>query len=238
MFLFYMLKRLLKLLAVSVTSCFAILLLSMITLKWVDVPTSAFMAAHNVKSLFDDQLEPARYEWIDLDEIPASIQIAVIASEDQKFPVHYGIDMEATQAAISNALNGKRGRGGSTITQQVVKNLYLWEGRSYLRKALEIPLAMLLEQIWDKNRILEVYLNIAQFGPRDFGVKRGVLYQLNKPIETISRREGVLLASVLPAPSKYKARTPSRRLAKKQMRILRHLSRYNGDLYLQALNQS
>ncbi|WP_370280279.1 monofunctional biosynthetic peptidoglycan transglycosylase [Pontibacterium sp.] len=233
-----MLKKALKLLTISIASCFSILLLSMVILKWVDIPTSAFMIAHNIESLFDDQLEAARYEWIDLDEIPASIQVAVIASEDQKFPVHYGIDVEATHEAISNALNGRKGRGGSTITQQVVKNLYLWEGRSYVRKALEIPMAMLLEQIWDKNRILEVYLNIAQFGPRDFGVKRGALYQLNKPIDKISRYEGVLLASVLPAPTKYKARYPSRRLANKQERILRHLSRYDGNLYLQALDPS
>ncbi|MDI3325060.1 monofunctional biosynthetic peptidoglycan transglycosylase [Pontibacterium granulatum] len=233
-----MLKKALTLLSISIASCFSLLLLSMVVLKWVDVPTSAFMIAHNLNSLMDNQLEPVRYEWVDLEEIPASVQAAVIASEDQKFPVHYGIDVEATQEAISNALNGRKGRGGSTITQQVVKNLYLWEGRSYLRKALEIPLAMLLEQVWDKNRILEVYLNIAQFGPRDFGVKRGALYQLNKPIETISRREGILLASVLPAPTKYKARYPSRRLANKQARILRHLSRYDGDLYLQALNPS
>lgn len=233
-----MLKKSLKLLSISIASCFTVLLLSMVALKWIDAPTSAYMVAHNVKSLLDDQQEPVRYEWIDLEDIPTSIQVAVIASEDQKFPVHYGIDVEATQAAISNALNGRKGRGGSTITQQVVKNLYLWEGRSYLRKALEIPMAMLLEQIWDKNRILEVYLNIAQFGPRDFGVKRGALYQLNKPIDKISRYEGVLLASVLPAPSKYKARYPTRRLANKQARIIRHLNRYNGDLYLQALDPS
>lgn len=233
-----MLKKALKILFTSIASCFSILLFSMIVLKWVDVPTSAFMIAHNVKSLMDDQLEPVRYEWLDLEDIPASIQVAVIASEDQKFPVHDGIDVEATQDAISNVLNGRKGRGGSTITQQVVKNLYLWEGRSYLRKALEIPMAMLLEQVWDKNRILEVYLNIAQFGPRDFGVKRGVMYQLNKPIDNISQRDGVLLASVLPAPTKYKARYPSRRLANKQERILRHLSRYNGELYLQALSSS
>ena len=231
-------KAVLKYFSVVLACCFGFLLLSMVVLKWVDVPTSAFMIAHNFDSLFDDELEPVRYEWIDLEDIPASIQVAVIASEDQKFPVHYGIDLEATQDAISNALNGRKGRGGSTITQQVVKNLYLWEGRSYVRKALEIPMAMILEQIWDKNRILEVYLNIAQFGPRDFGVKRGALYQLNKPIDKISQREGVLLASVLPAPTKYKARYPSRRLANKQERILRHLSRYNGDLYLQALNPS
>lgn len=233
-----MLKKVLKLLAISVTSVFALLLLSMVILKWVEVPTSAFMIAHNAKSFFDDQVQPTRYEWVDLENIPNSIQIAVIASEDQKFPVHFGIDMEATQAAVSNALHGKKARGGSTITQQVVKNLYLWEGRSYLRKALEIPMAMLLEQIWDKNRILEVYLNIAQFGPREFGVKHGALYQLNTPIDKISRHEGVLLASVLPAPTQYKARHPSRRLANKQAHILRHLRRYNGDLYLQALNPS
>lgn len=233
-----MLKKALKLLFISIASSFAVLLLSMVVMKWMNVPTSAFMIAHNIKSVFDDQMEPARYEWIDLEEIPTSIQVAVIASEDQKFPVHYGIDVEATQEAISNALTGRKGRGGSTITQQVVKNLYLWEGRSYLRKALEIPMAMLLEQVWDKNRILEVYLNIAQFGPSDFGVKSGAQYQLKKPIAKISRYEGVLLASVLPAPSKYKARYPSRRLANKQARIMRHLNRYNGDLYLQALNPS
>lgn len=233
-----MLKTIFKLLLYPLAFCFGLILTSMVVFKWIDVPTSAFMLAHNLESVLDSRTETAKYEWIDLEEIPESIQIAVITAEDQKFPSHNGIDMDATLEAINNTLDGKRSRGGSTITQQVVKNLYLWEGRSYLRKALEIPLALLLEQVWDKRRILEVYLNIAQFGVSDFGVKRGSLYQLQKPLHQISTYEAAMLAAVLPAPSQFKARYPSRRLANKQSFILRQLARYDGQQYLRALNRS
>ncbi len=233
-----MLKATFKLLLYPLAFCFGLILTSMVVFKWIDLPTSAFMLAHNLESVLEGSKETAKYEWIDLEEIPESVQIAVITAEDQKFPSHNGIDMDATLEAINNVLDGKRSRGGSTITQQVVKNLYLWEDRSYLRKVLEIPLAMLLELVWDKRRILEVYLNIAQFGVSDFGVKRGSLYQLQKPLHQINTDEAALLAAVLPAPSKFKARYPSRRLANKQSFILRQLARYDGQQYLRALNRS
>lgn len=230
-----MLKKYFKKLLYVCASLLGIILLLMASFKWVNIPTSAFMIAHNIEHLLDKKKDVVKFDWIDIEDIPLNIQLAVIASEDQKFPTHHGVDFEATSEAVSNALQGKSSRGGSTITQQVVKNLFLWEGRSYVRKALEIPLAMLLELFWDKRRILEVYLNIAQFGISDYGVKRGSIYQLNKPIQNISRYEAALLAAVLPAPSQFKALAPSRRLAAKQKNILRQLRVIDKQKYVAAL---
>lgn len=230
-----MLNKPFKIFSYLVTACVGIFLLLIIALKWINIPTSAFMLAHNLDNFISNNNNPAQYEWIDIEEIPQSIQIAVIAAEDQKFPSHHGVDFDATQEAIINATNGRPSRGGSTITQQVVKNMFLWKDRSYLRKALEIPLAMLLELVWDKRRILEVYLNIAQFGVSDFGVKTGSLYQLNKPLKTINTYEAALLVAVLPAPSKFKARHPSRRLAIKQAHIIRQLKLIDQEEYIAAL---
>lgn len=230
-----MLKKYFKKLLYLCTSLIGVILLLMLSFKWINIPTSAFMIAHNIDHLFNNKKDAARFEWIDIEDIPLNMQLAVIASEDQKFPTHYGVDFEATSEAVSNAIQGKRSRGGSTITQQVVKNLFLWEGRSYVRKALEIPLAMLLELFWDKRRILEVYLNIAQFGTSDYGVKRGSIYQLNKPIQNINHYDAALLAAVLPAPSQFKALAPSRRLAAKQENILRQLRVIDKQKYLAAI---
>ncbi|WP_372833162.1 monofunctional biosynthetic peptidoglycan transglycosylase, partial [Pontibacterium sp.] len=233
--LFTMLKKPLKALSYLCATFLGIILLLMTTFKWVNIPTSAFMITHNIKHVFNNKKEAVKFEWIDIEDIPLNIQLAVIASEDQKFPSHHGVDFQATSEAVTNAIQGKKSRGGSTITQQVVKNLFLWEGRSYVRKALEIPLAMLLELIWDKRRILEVYLNIAQFGVSDYGIKRGSIYQLNKPIQHINHYDAALLAAVLPAPSQFKARLPSPRLAAKQANILRQLRRIDHNKYLAAL---
>lgn len=230
-----MLKKYFRKLLYLCASFLGIILLLMASFKWINIPTSAFMIAHSIDYVFDNKKDAVKFEWIDIEDIPLNIQFAVIASEDQKFPTHHGVDFEATSEAVNNALQGKTSRGGSTITQQVVKNLFLWEGRSYVRKALEIPLAMLLELFWDKRRILEVYLNIAQFGTSDYGVKRGSIYQLNKPIQNISYKDAALLAAVLPAPSQFKARAPSRRLAAKQANILRQLKVMDKQKYLTAL---
>jgi len=230
-----MIRKLTKFLFFSLIGCFAALVLVMTLLKWVNPPTSAFMLAHDINHLTSGEKAFSRAVWVPLTQIPKQVQIAVIAAEDQKFAHHNGIDIDATLDAIEQAMAGNGRRGGSTITQQVVKNMFLWEGRSYLRKALEIPMALLLEQIWSKQRILEVYLNIAQFGVSDFGVYRGSRVQFNKPLEKLSLSEAALLASILPAPSRYTAKHPTTRLNRKKNRVLTHIRRIDGIRYLTQL---
>ena len=133
----------------------------------------------------------------------------MIASEDQRFAEHWGIDVKATTDAINAELAGKKTGGGSTITQQLAKNLFLWEERSYVRKGLEWTIAGLMELVWSKERILEVYLNTAQFSNADYGVAAASQNLLHKPLSALSKSDAALLTAVLPAPRKFSVAKPS-----------------------------
>lgn len=177
-----------------------------------------------------------RHDWVSLEEIPKHMQLAVIASEDQRFADHWGVDMQATQAAIQAELKGKGKGGGSTITQQLAKNLFLWQGRSYLRKGLEWGLAGLIEIFWPKERILEVYLNTAQFSKADYGVGAAAQNLLKKPVSKLSRADAALLAAVLPSPEHYSVTKPSGYIRTRQNRILRQMRSIGGPTYLEKLD--
>jgi len=160
---------------------------------------------------------PVSRQWIDFGAISPSLPRSVVASEDAKFCSHHGIDWGALREVIDDAEDGEAARGGSTITQQVVKNLFLWPGRSVVRKALEIPLAMWVEVVLSKARILELYLNVAELGPGgQFGAQTGSLYAFGHGASALTPREAALLAAILPNPHSRSARNPGpgvRRLA-------------------------
>lgn len=215
-----------------------LLALLLCLLLWVTrtgpLPTSAFMLQHQWRALFSDEVEHPRHSWVALEEIPRAMQLAVIASEDQLFPVHRGIDVAATRAAIDAYRAGVHSGGGSTITQQVAKNLFLWGDRSTLRKVIEWGLALLLEMFWSKERILEVYLNLAQFGRQEYGVGAAAEYLLDKPVSTLTRADAALLAAALPAPHRFDVRHPSPYMRQRQAFILRQMNNL-GDAYLLRL---
>jgi monofunctional biosynthetic peptidoglycan transglycosylase len=156
-------------------------------------------------------------QWVDFGTISPYLPRSVVAAEDAKFCSHHGIDWGALREVIDDAEEGEVTRGGSTITQQVAKNLFLWQGRSVVRKALEFPLAMWIDLVLPKQRILEIYLNIAELGPNgQFGAQAGSLYAFGHPASALSARESALLAAILPNPVKRSARNPGpgvRRLA-------------------------
>ncbi|SHK55914.1 monofunctional biosynthetic peptidoglycan transglycosylase [Bradyrhizobium lablabi] len=156
-------------------------------------------------------------QWIDLAAMSPSLPRSVVAAEDAKFCSHHGIDWDALHEVIDDAEEGEVRRGGSTITQQVAKNLFLWPGRSVVRKALELPLALWIDRVLPKPRILEIYLNIAELGPSgQFGAQSGATYAFGHPASALSPREAALLAAILPNPVKRSARNPGpgvRRLA-------------------------
>ena len=160
---------------------------------------------------------PVSRQWIDFGAMSPSLPRSVVASEDAKFCSHHGIDWGALREVIDDAEDGEATRGGSTITQQVVKNLFLWPGRSVVRKALELPLALWTDWVLPKQRILEIYLNIAELGPSgQFGAQAGALYAFGHPATSLSPREAALLAAILPNPVRRSARNPGpgvRRLA-------------------------
>jgi monofunctional glycosyltransferase len=160
---------------------------------------------------------PVSRQWIDFSAISPALPRSVVASEDAKFCSHHGIDWDALREVIDDAEDGEVARGGSTITQQVAKNLFLWPGRSVVRKALEIPLAIWIDLVLEKQRILEIYLNIAELGPSgQFGAEAGAIHAFGRSASTLSRREAGLLAAILPNPVRRSARNPGpgvRRLA-------------------------
>lgn len=160
---------------------------------------------------------PVSRQWIDFNAISPALPRSVVASEDAKFCSHHGIDWGALREVIDDAEDGEVVRGGSTITQQVAKNLFLWPGRSVIRKVLEMPLAIWIDLVLEKQRILEIYLNIAELGPSgQFGAEAGASYAFGRSASTLSRREAALLAAILPNPVRRSARKPGpgvRRLA-------------------------
>lgn len=160
---------------------------------------------------------PVERRFVALDSLPRSIPLSVLAAEDARFCLHHGIDWRGLREALDDAESWQGARGGSTITQQVAKNLFLWPQRSYLRKILEMPLSLWLELVLPKRRILEIYLNIAEWGPRgQFGIEAGARHALRKPARNLDPREAALMAAILPNPHRRSAARPSaglRRLA-------------------------
>ena len=205
-------------------------------LRWLRPLTSAFMLEEQVAAW---QARDARYHtdfrWVSLEQISPHAAIAVIASEDQQFPFHAGFDFDSIREAVRASERGKRLRGASTISQQVAKNLFLWPGHSFVRKGLEAWLTVLIETLWPKERILEMYLNIAQFGDGIFGVQAAAERFWHKPALRLSSGEAALLAAVLPNPLRLHAERPSRYLLLRRDWILGQMSDLGGAAYLRAL---
>ncbi|CBJ92188.1 peptidoglycan transglycosylase, biosynthetic [Xenorhabdus nematophila ATCC 19061] len=171
--------------------------------------------------------------WVNQTQISPHMALAVIAAEDQKFPKHWGIDFDAIETAMAhNKKYQNRIRGASTISQQTAKNLFLWEGRSWVRKGLEAGMTTILELLWSKKRILTVYLNIAEFGNGIFGVEEAAQQYFGKSARRLSASEAALLAAVLPNPHRYKVNAPSAYVLQRQKWILRQMQLLGGENYL------
>ena len=153
---------------------------------------------------------PVKQDWVDLSQMSRHIPRAVIAAEDSRFCQHNGFDLEAIEQAMARNKQGKKLRGGSTISQQTAKNAFLWPGRTYVRKGLEAWFTVLIEFLWGKPRIMEVYLNIAEFGRGVFGVEAASRHYFNKPAKSLTRAEAARLAAILPQPIKRDAASPGR----------------------------
>lgn len=176
-----------------------------------------------------------RYEWVPFERISANAAVAVIASEDQTFAEHFGFDLEMIRKAVDHNAKGRRIRGASTITQQVAKNLFLWSGRSYLRKGLEAWFTVWIEVLWPKSRILEVYLNIAEFGRGTYGVEAASRRFFDKPAKRLTRGEAARLAAVLPSPRRLRADRPSPYLQRRTATIEAQMRAIGGTSYLKQL---
>jgi monofunctional biosynthetic peptidoglycan transglycosylase len=202
---------------------------TVLMLRWVDPPTSAFMIRERTAA-------PVRFRWVDDPDISSHVKVAVIAAEDQNFPAHHGFDLKSINDALVDAQRGRRVRGASTISQQVAKNLFLWPQQSWLRKGFEAYFTVLIETLWPKQRILEVYLNVAEFGRGVFGVGAASEVYFRKRAARLNQYDAALLAAVLPSPKRMRVNAPSNYVRSRQQWILEQMRGLGGTALLKELS--
>ena len=229
-------RRIARLLIQAFMLAVLLFFIILLVFRWVPIPSSAFIYQQNslAKKSPKTYLK-ASYEWQDWDGIAMHVALAVVAAEDQRFPQHWGIDVIELKNALAQNNKKKRSRGASTITQQTAKNLFLWNGRSYTRKVIEAVMSLAIEVTWPKKRILEVYLNIAQFGDAIFGIKAASKKLFDKTPKKLSRAEAAMLAAVLPRPAISNVNDPRPELRKRQQWILKQMKQLGGNAYLRKL---
>lgn len=193
----FILKLILWFLVVSI--------LSVILFRFVPVPVTPLMIVRCIEQKSDGKDMRLKHDWVPLEEIHERLQLAVVCSEDQNYLKHSGFDWGAIQKAMKQNKKGKRIRGGSTITQQTAKNVFLWQGRSYLRKGFEAYFTFLIELFWSKERIMEVYLNSIEMGDGIYGAEAASQFWFKKSAKKLSKDEAAAIAAILPNPRKYVA---------------------------------
>jgi monofunctional biosynthetic peptidoglycan transglycosylase len=207
---------------------FGLSILSVILFKWVPIPFTPLMVTRIIEFKLDGEDAIYSHKWVPLEEISPNLQKAVIASEDGNFLKHNGFDFKAMQKAFRNNSKGRRIKGGSTISQQTAKNIFLWQGRSYIRKGLEAYFTVLIELFWGKERIMEVYLNSIEMGNGVYGAQEAARHWYRKTAINLTPREAAGIAAILPNPRKYKASNSSsyiERRKNKIMRVMRHIGK-------------
>ena len=209
-------------------------ILWVVVLKFVPVWLTPFMITRKIEAIADGKDSKIYSEWTPIENISKEAPLAVVSSEDQKFPEHWGFDFKAMYNAFRYNMRGKKIRGASTITQQVAKNVFLWQGRSYIRKGLEVYFSLLIELIWGKERILEVYLNVAETGPMTFGVEAASQRFFGHSASTLSRNEAAIIAAVLPNPIRFSIKNPSGYVNQRTNKIARQM-RMLGRSYVGKL---
>ncbi|WP_149243214.1 monofunctional biosynthetic peptidoglycan transglycosylase [Dyadobacter sp. 32] len=202
-------------------------------LKFVPVWVTPYMISRKIDAFKADEDTEIFSDWEPYENISREAALAVVASEDQNFPNHWGFDFDEIYDAMTE--KRKRVRGASTISQQVAKNVFLWHGRSYIRKGLEVWFTILIEVIWDKQRILEVYLNVAQMGKMTFGVEAASLRFYNKSAKNLTRSEAARIAAVLPNPVRFSIKNPSPYVIKRTGQISRQMRALGGQKYIDGL---
>lgn len=226
--------RLARAAAILVIAWFALTWLLVLAWRFIPPWTSAVMMERRAEALLDGDLGyRLRQHWVDWDEVSPDVPLAMVAGEDQKFPFHHGFDLGAIHDALDQADEGRRLRGASTISQQTAKNLFLWNGRSYVRKGLEAYFTMLIELLWPKRRILEVYMNIAELGDGIYGVGAASEAYFHVPPARLTAEQAARLAAVLPNPLRLHADRPSAYVLGRAAWIHRQMAQLGGPAYLE-----
>jgi monofunctional biosynthetic peptidoglycan transglycosylase len=207
---------------------FGLSILSVIVFKWVPVPFTPLMITRAIDQKIDGKEMTCSHDWEPIENISTNLQKAVIASEDGNFLKHSGFDFTAMQKAFKNNNRGKKLKGGSTISQQTAKNVFLWQGRSYVRKGLEAYFTVLIELIWGKERIMEVYLNSIEMGEGVYGAEAAAKYWYKTDAKNLTKKQAAGIAAILPNPRKFKASNSSSYIEKRKgkiVKVMRHIGK-------------
>lgn len=209
-------KTITRLLVWIIVFFFGSTIAAVVVYKWMPVYITPLMITRSIEN--DDEMQ---HKWVPIEEISENMALAVVSSEDNLFMSHLGFDFDQIQKAIEEAEKTGRQRGASTISQQTAKNVFLWNGRSWVRKGLEAYFTVLIELIWGKERIMEVYLNSIEMGPGIYGAEAVAQAHFGKSASKLTRREAALIAATLPNPLKYSSKNPSKYMRKRQRQITR-----------------
>jgi len=224
-----MLKKITRILFKILIWFVGISLFLVVVFKFVPVPFTPLMVSRAVENKLAGKEMYCNHDWVPIENISKNLQKAVIASEDGTFLKHHGFDFTAMQKALKNNKKGRKIKGGSTISQQTAKNIFLWQGRSYIRKGFEAYFTVLIELVWGKERIMEVYLNSIEMGNGVYGAQAAAEYWYRKDVSNLTKREAAGIAAILPNPRKYKASNSTVYINKRKDKIVR-VMRYVGKL--------
>lgn len=204
--------------------------LSVLVFRFVPVPLTPLMIIRCVEQKSDGKDMRLKHDWVPLEEINEKLQLAVVCSEDQNYLKHSGFDWGAIKKAMQQNKKGKRIRGGSTITQQTAKNVFLWPGRSYIRKGFEMYFTFLIELMWSKERIMEVYLNSIEMGDGIYGAEAAAQHWFKKSASKLTKDQSAAIAAILPNPVKYVANPPSSYVQGRKVWIKQQMNFWGNDL--------
>ena len=209
---------------------FIVSIASVILFRWVPVPVTPLMLIRCVEQKVDGKEMKLKKDWVPFEEIAPGLQLAVVCSEDQNFIKHNGFDFEAIDKAMEYNENHRKQRGASTISQQTAKNVFLWPGRSWIRKGFEVYFTFLIETLWSKERIMEVYLNVIEMGDGVYGAQAAAKTFFKKDAKNLSNSEAATIAAVLPNPRRFNAAAPSAYVQGRRSWIIRQMGFWGGVL--------
>lgn len=232
----FLLKRIFKILLRIVIVFLLLSAFSVLLFRWVPVPITPLMLIRCVEQKSRGEKMVLRHDWVALEQISPKLQLAVVCSEDQNYLKHYGFDFDAIEKAMKTNENGGKLRGASTISQQTAKNVFLWPGRSYLRKGFEVYFTLLIELLWSKERIMEVYLNSIEMGKGVYGAEAAADYWFHKQAKDLSKAESAAIAAILPAPLRYSANPAGPYVEKRKNWISRQMSFWGNQLDYEKYN--
>lgn len=224
-----MIKRFFKFVFKCILWLFAISIVLVILFKWVPVPITPLMVIRSLDNSQKNKSNGWKHDWVSIDEISKNMQLAVICSEDQNFLNHHGFDFEAIKKAMENNQKNRKIKGASTISQQTAKNVFLWPQRGWARKGFEVYFTFLIELVWSKERIMEVYLNSIEMGNGIYGVEAAAQHWFKKPAVKLSRYEAAAIAAILPNPRVYRANPASNYIQSRKEWIIKQMG-YFGTL--------